>query len=68
MDFQSVVTAISTVGFPAVVCIILLYINYKQNEQHKEELTKVTEALNNNTVALTKLSDMINNTEHKEYI
>jgi len=63
MDFQSVVTAISTVGFPAVVCIILLYINYKQNEQHKEELTKVTEALNNNTVALTKLSDMINNTE-----
>lgn len=63
MDFQSVVTAISTVGFPAVVCVILLYINYKQNEQHKEELTKVTEALNNNTVALTKLSDTINNTE-----
>lgn len=55
MDFQSIVSAISTVGFPAIVCIILLYINWKQQERHQNEMQTMTEAINNNTVALREL-------------
>lgn len=29
------------------------------NDRHKEEIAKVTEALNNNTIALTKLTDSL---------
>ena len=33
------------------------------NEQHKEEMEQVTEALNNNTLALQKLCDKIGGNE-----
>lgn len=59
MDFQSVLTAVSTVGFPIVACIVLAVILYKQNEAHKQEMNEVKEAINNNTIALTKLTDKI---------
>lgn len=59
MDFQSALTAISTVGFPIVACIVLAIILYKQNEAHKMEMNEVKEAINNNTLALTKLTDKI---------
>lgn len=55
MDFQSIVSAISNVGFPAIVCIILLYINWNQQERHQNEMHTMTEAINNNTVALQEL-------------
>ena len=40
------ITAISTVGFPIVACIALYF-----NQQ------KMTEAINNNTIAITKLAE-----------
>lgn len=63
-----IMTAISTVGFPIVACIIMYYINWKTQqihreetqkiqEMHRDEMTKITEAIHNNTVALTKLVD-----------
>lgn len=59
MELPEVLTAISTVGFPIVACIILAVILYKQNEMHKSEMNEVKEAINNNTIALTKLADKI---------
>lgn len=59
MDAQVVVNAISTVGFPIVMCIILLYMMNKQNEEHKEEMNKITESLNNNTLAIQHLTDLL---------
>lgn len=59
MDGQTVITAISTVGFPIVMCLILLYMMYVNNEQHKEEMDKINEALNNNTLAVQHLTDML---------
>lgn len=63
MDFQSIVSAISTVGFPAIVCIILIYINWKQQERHQNEMQTMTEAINNNTVALKELITYIKKEE-----
>ena len=61
---------VSSLGFPIVACIAMgWYVKYQtdnyRNEvkdmqtQHKEEITKVTEALNNNTLALQKLCDKL---------
>lgn len=65
---NDVLTAVQTVGFPAVCCIGLgYYVKYmtdknkdeidKINELHREEMNSLAEALNNNTIALTRLCE-----------
>lgn len=54
-----VITAISTVGFPIVACCYMLYINQQVSKEHKEEVGKLSEALNNNTLILSELKEMI---------
>lgn len=67
---QDLIQAITTVGFPIVCCgAMMWYVKYvtdanreevsKLNDQHKEEMTEVTQAINNNTIALQKLCDLM---------
>ena len=67
---QDIVSVVSAVGFPIVCAIACGYFvkwQYEQNakqidemrKEHKEEVTKMTEALNNNTLALQKLIDRL---------
>nr|DAD93580.1 MAG TPA: YvrJ protein family protein [Podoviridae sp. ct2nF21] len=70
MDVNTILQAVGTVGFP-IVCAIAMawYVKYvtdrnredieKLNIQHQQEMKEVTTALNNNTLALQKLSDVI---------
>lgn len=64
------VQAISTFGFPIAACCAMgwyvKYITDKHNDrtdalnsQHALEMKEVTTAINNNTIALTKLVDSI---------
>ena len=73
MDFNAWITLITTVGFPIVACGgMAWYVKYitdrnredlkEERSQHTEEMTKVTEALNNNTLAIQKLTDYIERT------
>lgn len=55
MDFNALVQAISTIGFPIAACCALFWQLERNNERHKEEMDAVKEALNNNTLALTRL-------------
>ena len=81
MDYEQVISAITTVGFPVVMCVAMsIYIKYisdKNREtiqnlndhyratvqelttQHNEENKMLAEALNNNTLALQKLTDKL---------
>ena len=65
---NDIVTMITTVGFPIVACLFMgWYVKYQTDnyrsevkdmqKEHKEEIQKVTEALNNNTLALQRLCD-----------
>lgn len=54
---DNILQAISTVGFPITLTLILLWYIYDSSNKHKEEIDKMSEALNNNTLALTKLLD-----------
>lgn len=56
---NEVMEFIKQLGFPIAVAVALFWQNTKLNEQHKEEMSKVTTALNNNTLALTELKDKI---------
>ena len=61
---------ISSVGFPIVACLGMgWYVkyqtdNYRQEvkemqKEHKDEISKMSEALNNNTEALIKLTEKL---------
>lgn len=72
MDVNAILQAVGALGFPIVCAIVMAwYVKYmtdrnredinKLNEQHQQEMKEVTTALNNNTLALQKLSDVIEN-------
>lgn len=70
MDSSAITELVSTVGFP-IVCFFLSgwYVKYREdkndekfdklNTQHDEELKRLTDAVNNNTIALQKLTDKL---------
>lgn len=59
MDFATIVSAVSAVGFPIVFCLILYKTMLDQNKQHKDEADKLTEAIHNNTLVIQKLVDKL---------
>lgn len=70
MDFNAIIQVISSLGFPIVCCGAAgWYVKYQSDknsaqidkimEQHHSEMKEVTTALNNNTLAITKLTDYI---------
>lgn len=50
---------ISSLGFPIVCCFFLFKQNIDIMTKHDSEMSKITEALNNNTLAITRLCDKI---------
>lgn len=70
MEFDTILTAISSFGFPIVMCLVVcFYVKYiidKNNEQleritarHQEESKEMTKAIENNTIAITTLINKI---------
>lgn len=55
MDMNSATQLIGSIGFPIVMCLLLYYKMGTQDELHRAEMDKMTEAINNNTKALTEL-------------
>ena len=67
---QLIIDGVSTVGFP-IVCFIMSgwYVKYREDKNdekiskimdiHNDENKRVTEAINNNTIALQKLTDKL---------
>lgn len=59
MDANTLMQVVGSLGFPIVAACALFWANYKQDERHDNEIKQIMEAINNNTLALTKLSDKI---------
>lgn len=70
MDIPNIISAVTTVGFPIVMCGAMAYYvkyitdkNREQieniNEKHATEINEITTAINNNTLALQKLCDRL---------
>lgn len=70
IDFDAISNLVSTVGFP-IVCFLMCgwYVKYREdkndekvekiNTQHDEENRRMVDAVNNNTLALQKLTDKL---------
>ena len=69
---SDIVNLISTVGFPITACVVLgWFVKYQTDlnnkevadmrNEHRDEIAKVTDALNNNTLVLQKLCDKLDN-------
>lgn len=72
MDTSTVIQIIGSLGFPIAACIYMALYVRKQidvyradirelQQAHKEEISRVTDALDNNTAALIELSSYIKN-------
>lgn len=59
VDINTITQIISGVGFPVAVCLICFWYINKQEEAHKEEVSKLTDAINNNTLIMQKLCDKL---------
>ncbi|MBO7713135.1 MAG: hypothetical protein J6S85_06165 [Methanobrevibacter sp.] len=57
MDVTQFVQLIANVGFPIACCIAMFILMQNNNKAHKEEMIKMTDALNNNTKAIEGLKD-----------
>jgi len=67
---EQIFSLIGQYAFPIVACVVMgWYVKYIQDNyrkdisdisiRHKDEMEKVTEALNNNTLAIQKLTSFI---------
>lgn len=77
MDANIVSNLVSTLGFPIVICLVMIvgfkYMfdkfmdrNAQITSEHKQEMDAVTTALNNNTLVLQKLCDKLDNANESE--
>ena len=63
MDFTTVTQFVSTLWFPIAVCLICFWYINKREEQHKDEVTELSKAINNNTLVMQKLVDKLDKDE-----
>lgn len=59
MDINAITQLIGSLGFPIVCCSALYWRMIKSDEKHQQEMDKMSDALNNNTLALTRLTEKL---------
>lgn len=64
MSYEQIVQLIGSVGFPIVCVFVVVFVFYKVilkiESTHKEDLDKITQALDNNTKRISELRDTLN--------
>lgn len=66
MEFETVISAISTVGFPIAATLILGYLFLQEQKDHKEETDSLKDAINSNTLIMTELKQLLEDYYKKE--
>lgn len=59
MDIGVITQLTGSLGFPIACVVAMFFFWNKEREDHKSEMQKMTEALNNNTLALIKIESII---------
>lgn len=60
MSNDVIMSAITTVGFPIVICLVLLWYIRELVTLHKDETNSFVKAINKNTIVLQKMCDKLN--------
>lgn len=56
---DNIVQIVTQLGFPIAMCLLLFWLVMKKDEAHREEMNKMSEAVNNNTIVMQKLIDKL---------
>ena len=59
MDVNAITQFVSNLGFPIACCVACFWYINKSAGEHKSEMDKMAEAINNNTVVMQQLIDKI---------
>lgn len=59
MEWQTITSLIGSVGFPIIACVYMFRNMVEQQKNHKIEIDNMTQAINNNTVMLSKLCERL---------
>lgn len=59
MDANAIITTIQAVGFPIAACVALYLHMIHQDADHKEEVTQLRDAIQNNTAVMQRLIDCL---------
>ena len=60
---EEIVQIISNVGFPIFACVMMFVSLDREREAHKMESENMVNAINNNTVVITKLLERMENND-----
>lgn len=74
MDYSTIITAISSVGFPIIACIMVYKAMLDNNKDfnaqvremmkiHSDEIKSLQASLDNNTLAISRMCDRIDDLE-----
>lgn len=66
MDINEIVSIVSSLGFPIVMCLLFFKYIRELQAQHREESNKMAEAINNNTLTMQKLVDTLEREEEAD--
>lgn len=66
MDLNSLGQFIGSYGFPIIACIALFWQNMRQEENHKETLSGLTQVIRENTTAIDKILMYIEAVDKRE--
>ena len=59
VDYDVIINAISTLGFPIIVAVALFWYITKKDEQHRDEIKSLKESLDKNSSILDELKGLI---------
>ena len=59
MEYSDVISMVSSVGFPIVMCLLLWYQMRQSEEMHRQEINSLTDVISDVKTALTELRDAI---------
>ncbi len=56
---DNIVQIVAQLGFPIAMALLMFWYIMKKDEAHREEMNKMAEAVNNNTIVMQKLIDKL---------
>ena len=59
MDYDVIINAVSTIGFPIVMCGIMFWFLNKEQENHKAEMLALKDVIARNNEVLASLKQLI---------
>ena len=54
-----IIQAISTIGFPIAMCLIMFYFLHEEQKNHKEEMLELKNVISQNNEVLASLKQLI---------